>query len=475
MKRWLVLFAFVLTLPSISFANGDERVSAVTDFLLDRAKENALYMFELKLKRNDELACAFPETYSYIENGNLRLLLKNKELWQKSVKHDLLTMVSSYAGDKISEGFDFIDISNRYVEATQFLGLKYQGEVYPLNFMPLNADQAFRKLNFGFYNGVIEMDEAIRALHAIRANAKPARVGCDKVMMTLDDINLLNDKIKLASAHLKEWSQHVKANSKFLVVDKEKIKAECKGNPAHYYCKFINKPAQEWLESDVEKAINASVVAMAAGVALNDLTKKIQAAQTYTAKILVADKYFKQSGLVSEIKNPHRLTNDLLFFAELADANNKGEAEEVLMRYTLPPVTFGIKREHQVHVSVTAYLTAAYGSVSNQSDVGSNNRGGIYAPIGLELSRGFQSGSVSLMLAPFDFGYPISLKLNGVEQDVKFNEIVTPSLALSYGWEDYPLSIGIAYQHGRSSGLSNVVEKRVILFLGIDMPLFSFY
>jgi hypothetical protein len=475
MKRILVYVICILCLPSFAFANGDERVAAVTDFLLNRAQENAVYMFELQLKRNTELACAFPETYSYIEDGNLRLLLKNKELWKQSVEHDLLTMVSGYAGEQISKGLEFLDISNRYIVATQYLGLKYQGEVYPLNMVPLSADQSFRDLNYGFYNGVIELDEAIRSIHAISERSKNTRAGCGIPAMTLDDINSLAQNIKSANTHLKEWADHVKKNGKLLVVNQEKIKADCQENPEFYLCKFINKPASEWLESDVEKAIGVSVAAVAVSVALNDFSKKIKDANTYTAKVLVADKFFKQTGLSKSINNPERLTNDLLFFAELADAEKKEEVQEVLTRYTLPPVTFGIKREPQTHVQVSGYLTASYGYVFNNKEVGYNNHGGIYAPVGVEISRGLDGGSLSLMLSPFDFGYPISLKLNGVEQGVNFNEIVSPSLALSYGWQNYPLSLGVAVQRGSSSNLSNTVERRVMIFFGIDMPLFSLY
>lgn len=475
MKRLLVFASIILSLSSPAFANGDERVAAVTDFLLNRAQENAVYMFELRLKRNTELACAFPETYSYIEDGNLRLLLKNKELWKKSVEHDLLTMVSGYAGEQINKGLEFLDIANRYIVATQYLGLKYQGEVYPLNMVPLSADQSFRDLNYGFYNGVIELDDAIRSLHTISERSKNTRAGCNIPAITLDDINLLAQNIKLANTHLKEWTNHVKENGKLLVVNQEKIKADCQENSGFYLCKFINKPASEWLESDVEKAIGASVAAVAVSVVLNDFSKKIKDANTYTAKVLVADKFFKQTGLSKSISNPERLTNDLLFFAELADADKKEEVQEVLTRYTLPPVTFGIKREPQTHVLLSGYLTASYGYVFNSKEVGYNNHGGIYAPVGVEVSRGVNGGSISLMLAPFDFGYPISLKLNGVEQGVNFNEIVAPSMALSYGWQDYPLSVGVAFQRGKNSNLNSAIERRAMIFLGIDMPLFSLY
>lgn len=476
MRRLLLVLTFILFAPGHAIASGDDRVSAVTDFLLKRAEENALYMFEMRLKRNQELACAFPITYSHIEDGNLRLLLKNKELWKQSVEQDLLTMVSGYAGDKISKGLEFLDFTNRYIEATQYLGLEYQGEFIPLNVAPRLANDEFKKLHNGFYVGVDELSLAIYKLKASRSNG--VRAGCSIPAFTLEDINLLAENIKLARPNLRAWANHIKANGKLLKLNTEKIKSDCQEDPNRYHCKFINSPPQEWLQSDVEIAIGATAAAVVTAVALKDFTNKIKATNTYAAKVLVAEKFMKQTGISKAISNPERLTNDLMFFAELADTDansSKEQVEEILMRYTLPPVTFGVKRESQTHAMITGYLSAAYGSVINHTEVGSNNRGGIYAPIGVEFSHGLESGSVSLMFAPFDFGYPIGLKLNGVEQGVSLNDVIAPSIALSYGWRDYPLSVGIAYQRGRRSSLTNAVEKRAMIFMGIDMPLFLFY
>ncbi|MHB1117741.1 hypothetical protein [Sideroxydans sp.] len=442
------------------------------------AQKRTLYTCLKCASRNQELACAFPVTYSYIEDGNLRLLLKNKELWKQSVEQDLLTMVSGYAGENISHILKFVDLANRYIETAQYLGLEYQGEFIPLTEVPISADSEFKKLNSGFYDGVIELDIAIRSLKDILSRSKNTRAACSIPAMTLEDLSLLADNIKQAKPHLQAWANHIKANGKLLKLNTEKIKSDCQDDPNHYHCKFINSPPQEWLQSDVEIAIGATAVAVTTAVALKDFANKIKATNTYAAKVLVAEKFMKQTGFSKAISNPERLSNDLMFFAELADTDansSKEQVEEILMRYTLPPVTFGVKRESQTHLMITGHLAASYGNVINSSEVSGNNRAGIYAPVGLELSHGLESGSLSLMIAPFDFGYPISLKLNGIEQGVSLNEVVAPSIALSYGWRDYPLSVGVAYQRGRRSSLTNAVEKRAMIFMGIDMPLFLFY
>ena len=78
------------------------------------------------------------------------------------------------------------------------------------------------------------------------------------------------------------------------------------------------------------------------------------------------------------------------------------------------------------------------------------------------------------MLSPVDFAYPVSLKLNGVEEDVELDEIIAPSISLAYGIKDYPVNIGIAFQKGKRFSVQNQEEKRILLFVAFDMPLFSF-
>lgn len=102
-----------------------------------------------------------------------------------------------------------------------------------------------------------------------------------------------------------------------------------------------------------------------------------------------------------------------------------------------------------------------------------NNSYGIYAPIGLEYSHTVgNGGSLSYMVAPFDFGYPISLKLNGIESEVEFDEIVAPSAGITYGLPNSPVAIGLMYQKGRTFASSTEQEKRVFVHISFDMPLF---
>ena len=123
---------------------------------------------------------------------------------------------------------------------------------------------------------------------------------------------------------------------------------------------------------------------------------------------------------------------------------------------------------------MTSYFGYGAGSI-NKNEVTSSNKSGFYVPIGLEYSLGYDKrGAISLMASPFDFGYPVSLKMNGEKQDLELDDIIAPSLSIAYGVPDYPFVVGAAYQIGMTDPVTNEEEKRLLLFVGFDMPLLGF-
>jgi len=84
----------------------------------------------------------------------------------------------------------------------------------------------------------------------------------------------------------------------------------------------------------------------------------------------------------------------LLFFAQIADAKSAAEVKEVLTAYTMPAVSFAVKRErYQTHYLITANLGYGVGGNVNAGSTETKNNSGIYAPIGFEVSRGLGNGS----------------------------------------------------------------------------------
>ncbi len=68
------------------------------------------------------------------------------------------------------------------------------------------------------------------------------------------------------------------------------------------------------------------------------------------------------------------------------------------------------------------------------------------------------------MFNPVDFGHPVILKLNDIEEDFDLDEIIVPSVTFALELDDYPLTVGVGYQKGRELELSSGTENRVILF-----------
>jgi hypothetical protein len=473
--------ALALTLLSIAStaslaATDDERIQAVTDFLIDRAKANYLYIFEQQIARNRTVQCYFPTVYSYVRDGDLRLLLKGRELWQNSVKEDLRNLPVKAAAKAVAgAGLRRIalDATNRYVEIQQYLSVQYQGTEYSLSVFPFPRPP---QDVVDFLNGFYRVNEARDYLLELDAAVRKVDPGCGIPALTYADVKQLLDRSKAAMEGLAAWARHIEANARHIRVDTAKLELDCKKSPAPPFCGARDKLLQEWqgAAGDLAKvALQASQFADQLQQYKDDLDK----ATTDTARVLIAIRLLRETKALQSDEIVESLKRQILFFAEISDAKSRDEVKAVLEDYTLPPVSFGLKREkYKEHIMISALFGYGYGKVADSGGVSRDNNQGIYAPIGLEFSHGLGSGaSVSVMLAPFDFGYPISLRMNGISDEMKFSDVVAPSISVSYGVARYPLSVGLAYQRGRKDPASSDVEKRMLLFFGFDMPLFTLF
>ena len=466
--------------PMLCFAETlteTERINGVVDFLLERGKDNYLYIFEESIKNNREVQCYFPTVYSYVAEGDLRLLLKSRKIWGESVETDLKNLAVRAAAKELGNAVDFkkaaLVATDRFLDVAQYINVKYQGQEYPLTFIPLGAPAELKDLLNGFYNGVVDLRDA---LLRIDDKLKIQDALCSMPSITLQDIADSATDLTAALDKLKTWTAHVEKNKSLLTVNIEKLTNDCRRDPVKTFCGAKEKLPEVWITPIVKDMSDNAAKVIATAAALARYVEDIRRADGNTAKALIAVRFLEESKAFDE-KVLGRFKNHILFFAELSDAETAEQTKEILEAYTMPPVSFAVKRErYKNHVLLTAYLGVAYGKVVNAGTYGEDNRKGIYAPIGLEFSRGLGNGaSVSLMLAPFDFGYPINLKLNGVKEDIEFRDIIAPSVLVSYGCPKYPISIGVAYQRGRNDIAANSAEERVLFFIAFDMPLLTFY
>jgi hypothetical protein len=459
-------------------ATEEERIEAVTQFLLDRAKANYLYIFQLRIAKNRDVECYFPTIYRYAAEGDLQILLKSRGLWSKSLEADLGRLVRA-AGARAVAGLDprrlAMTATNFSNEAVQFISVRYQGVDYPLSSIDHNAPPELRDLAGGFFKITSANEFFIELADLI--DTKDAKCGIPDI--TEDDVKALAADGKAALADLRAWGAHFRKHRGDLRPDQAKLEAACKpGAPQRpaAVCDARNRLVDSLEGSGAEMTAALTSKAQLPAQLLK-FSADVEEAQTKTERVILAIQLLRDVGPSENDEIIQALKQHVLFFAEVADAKDAPEVKAVLEAYTVPPVSFGMKREkYKDHLMVSAYVGYGYGAVLDSGDVGSRNNKGIYAPIGFEYSRGLgNSGSVSLMLAPVDFGYPISLKLNGVTDGAKLSDVLAPSIAATYGWASLPLAVGVAYQRGRKDPASNEVEKRVMLFFAFDMPLYPLF
>jgi hypothetical protein len=459
-------------------ASDEERIEAVTQFLLDRAKANYLYIFQLRIAGNRDVQCYFPTIYRYVSEGDLQILLKSRGLWSDSLEADLQRLVRA-AGGKAVASLDPRGLASRATslsnETMQYLTIRYQGSDYPLSSIDRNAPQELRDLAGGFYK-ITTVSEFFLQLAEL-TDATDDKCGIPNI--TEDDVKALGEDGKQALADLDAWRRHIRAHRNEIGIDEKRIETDCRPDSRQRPAALCE--ARDRLLERLEAAGNDMGAVLLAKAQLPAQLLKfgsdVKTATTKTEKVILAIQLLRDVGPQENDQVIQSLKQHVLFFAEVADAKDTAEVKAVLEAYTLPPVSFGLKREkYKDHLMVSAYVAYAYGKVLDSAEIGSRNNKGIYAPIGIEYTRGLgNSASLSFMAAPFDFGYPISLKLNGVTDGAQLSDVLAPSAALSYGFASYPLTAGIAYQRGRKDPASNQVEKRLMFFFGFDMPLYPLF
>ncbi len=208
---------------------------------------------------------------------------------------------------------------------------------------------------------------------------------------------------------------------------------------------------------------------------LRQLRKFVDSKKSYTERSLIGLDLLRESGKF-DVSSYERLQKSVMFFSSIADADNKDAVKNILTAYTLPAVSFSEKRKQGSGIFISSYLGFVASDFDTYSSSERASSGGLFAPIGVEYNYGLASGgSWSVMLSPIDMAYPINLKLNGIKEKVDLDEIIAPSLTVAYGFENYPLNIGLGYQRGRTLGDIGKAEDSFLLFISFDMPLFRLY
>lgn len=202
-----------------------------------------------------------------------------------------------------------------------------------------------------------------------------------------------------------------------------------------------------------------------------------------------------------------KLTKYGLFMANIASTDKPEEIRDILDNAILPVGSSSIKKNTDFNVSVQSYLGAYGFSNPAKSSTGNGNawtdKFGVFAPIGISVSHGFNKGpgrncgSLSLFAVLFDLGAIVDYQLkkdsvtnsSGTTQEeitknykIKLGQIISPGAYVVYGFfGNIPLSLGFGAQYGpglskiEASGKTvfNNPQWRWNAFLAIDIPFFN--
>ncbi len=457
-KLILVLFLAILSGTANSQTKESERIKGVADFLIDRANDNFLYIFEQKLKNNKMAKTFFPNTFDILKQSNLKVLLTSTDLWEETVENDvdhLMKMLLKKINNKIpilpDAEKEFFDA---YWELIQNEILTIRGTVYKLDRIDLSAPQNVKDIINSFYtifhNGKFKFLEEMK------------KISFENIFLP-DSRMKLETKIDSIIVHIEKWESFLHGNTEYKIQNAKKIKE------ITAKIKTFSLETKDFLDN-LHRAANAK-------------TRIRKVISTFNL-IEYINQYIPgnyNSALESKIFKNHfeHYKKFALFFTQLSEASDAEEVNTILRAFTLPPVSFGIKREpRRRHLTVSSYLgfTGGFESKDNGSKKFDNSYFGLSAPIGLEWSFGFhKTGSFSLLGSILDFGSAVNSQLYDTESNARLKDLVNPGVFLVYGLKKLPIAVGAGYYKGKGIRISSLEEHHFSMFVAFDMPLFVLY
>ena len=180
------------------------------------------------------------------------------------------------------------------------------------------------------------------------------------------------------------------------------------------------------------------------------------------------------------------LQKEVLFLAQMADAETSAEVEQIIAHFALPAQSYRHKRATPFNISLNAYLGLAYFA----GDGDSTGFGSVTAPVGLGVNFGMGSKKVISSLSIYgnfiDIGAIAAFRFGSDDSQVAkifLREIFSPGIHMSLGIGNTPLALNVGYQslpllQNVGSDENAVRIKRTGRFavsLAVDIPIFNIY
>src|SRR5574341_896732 len=396
--------------PTNLFAGDSDRIKGVADFLIDRANDNYLLILETRMKENKAFKMYLPVTYDQILNLDLkRVLQSSPAVWEKSIDADLATLqkkkkkhlrqdISVYVSKGETAYYDM------FLERAGNVKIQVDGKEYPITVVALNAPQKVKESVSKIYDSYINIQSKLNDIFKGLVKVKAGKIEAT----TLDA--LMSD----ALTAIYEWEtilnskEFTLANTNQLLKISDDIKV-CliKSRDINRYVENMSKPDLPLTMKVNNTLLVIEYLVDKHGKALFDNSNDYEVHKEYYSQ-------FKQYAL---------------FFAQISNAKSSDEVKEILKAYTLPSVSFGVKRKpRENHFSISSYLGVAAGAETtyqNTVDKNINYYVGLIAPVGMEYSWGLKSkSSISLFAGVFDFGAAVNAQLYGSSETIDRKSVV---------------------------------------------------
>jgi len=406
-------------LYSFSFGfNEDAVVNGTAQFLLDRAQQNYMFIFEKQLKENELFKQYFRNTSSMLENMSLQLILTNGKLLRETIIKDMENSGST---------------SMRF---------------YKRQFVATFGDSIVK-----IRDTIIKYDSTFKASQMdviSRLNKNIASVG---------RANNLNDLFPLVDESLDTLWNHYKFIPQ--LNKKDSI-------PNPYVIFLSNAEVHKVMfatMNDRFKTIIDTSVSFTTRISTSLQVIKM-VLWTNNPKLFQANKEYNDYK-----KHFDRFTTICFFFSQVADANNPDQIKNILKAATIPAVSFGKKRaENENKFTINSYLGVNTGSEYNKND-NWNYFYGLAVPIGVEFAHGMSNlSSWGFMLSIFDLGSAINAQLYK-QRTPRIADVFVPGLSVLYGIPELPVSAGLQVSYGTGLKTDANTQVHFSFFLAFDMPL----
>jgi len=419
-----IILGFCLILVLVKYCNADtsDRIKGIAEFLVKRANENIIQIFEKKIKDNPLISEYFPNTSRVLKTLNLKLLMLNKSLWEYNVEKDLKTITTLLTNRLKQTGIDLLanDKYNKLMDLQKYFE---DNKAKPETVAMLS--KLYKDIDVNLK--AIKLDEL-----ADKESLKIAQL-----LVRVDIIDKIPPLISLIKNQIENTKESQDMINTLLELKEDFIGME---------------EALSYIESIYDTELSYT--------------------NRMTHVFFLIEKLGNFEEIIKRQSNSYmKFKYYALFFSQLSDANNSTDAQVVLETFALPATSFIAKREDNMRFSISSYLGLAAGIETEESAY--YNYYGIAAPIGLELCWGInQKSSIGILLSMFDFGTAVNSQLYETAETFGFEDIVAPGIFLVYGLPDLPLSIGMG--GCKVQGLrSNSSAVRGYMFIAVDMPLFA--